>query len=52
MCAISLQARLQASKFRYAALAEEDKMEEVFDACCVTNEHARVPMPTYQGSTS
>ena len=52
MCAISLQARPQASKFRYAALAEEDKMEEVFDACCVTNEHARVPIPTYQGSTS
>ena len=52
MCAISLQARLQASKFRYAALAEEDKIEEVFDACCVTNEHARVPIPTYQGSTS
>ncbi|XP_037481882.1 uncharacterized protein LOC119360275 [Triticum dicoccoides] len=50
--ALELKARPQASKFRYAALAEEDKMEEVFDACCVTNEHARVPMPTYQGSTS
>ncbi|XP_044392745.1 uncharacterized protein [Triticum aestivum] len=50
--ALELKARPQASKFRYAALAEEDKMEELFDACCVTNEHARVPMPTYQGSTS
>ena len=27
-------------------------MSEVFDTTCVTNEHARVPMPTYQGSTS
>ena len=27
-------------------------MEEVFDACCVTNEHARVPIPTYQSGSS
>ena len=50
--AFSLQARLQATKYRHAPLAEEDKMEEVFDACCVTNEHARVPIPTYQGGSS
>ena len=41
-----------AAKFRYAPLAEEDKMREVFDACCVTNEHARVPIPTYQSGSS
>ncbi|XP_044354735.1 uncharacterized protein [Triticum aestivum] len=51
-CALELKARPQATKYRHAPLAEEDKMEEVFDACCVTNEHARVPIPTYQGSTS
>ncbi|XP_044431941.1 L10-interacting MYB domain-containing protein-like [Triticum aestivum] len=50
--ALELKARPQATKYRHAPLAEEDKMEEVFDACCVTNEHARVPIPTYQGSTS
>lgn len=27
-------------------------MEEVFDACCVTNEHPRVPIPLYQVSAS
>ncbi|KAI4995883.1 hypothetical protein ZWY2020_037971 [Hordeum vulgare] len=45
-------ARPQASKFRHSPLAEEDKMEEVFDACCVTNEHPRVPIPLYQVSAS
>lgn len=27
-------------------------MSEVFDNCCVTNEHARVPTPSYQGDPS
>ena len=27
-------------------------MAEVFDTTCVTNEHARVPAPTYQGDAS
>ncbi|XP_044366908.1 uncharacterized protein [Triticum aestivum] len=30
-------------------MAEEEKMTEEFDVGCVTNEHARVPTPTYQG---
>ncbi|KAE8811192.1 hypothetical protein D1007_11940 [Hordeum vulgare] len=42
----------EAAKFRYAPLAEEEKMSEVFDNCCVTNEHARVPTPSYQGDPS
>ena len=27
-------------------------MSEVFDTTCVTNEHARVPTPSYQGDPS
>ena len=27
-------------------------MSEVFDTTCVTNEHARVPTPLYQGDPS
>ncbi|XP_044958119.1 uncharacterized protein LOC123409223 [Hordeum vulgare subsp. vulgare] len=43
---------LVVSKFRYAPLAEEEKMREVFDACCVTNEHARMSIPSYQSGLS
>ena len=50
--AIWLQAHLEAAKFRYAPLAEEEKMSEVFDNTCVTNEHARVLTPSYQGDPS
>jgi len=35
-----------AAKFRHAPLANEDKMCRIFDKHCVTNEHARVPLPT------
>ncbi|XP_044318565.1 uncharacterized protein [Triticum aestivum] len=50
--ALELKACPHATKYRHTPLAEEDKMEEEFDSCCATNEHARVPIPTYQGSTS
>ncbi|KAI4993552.1 hypothetical protein ZWY2020_007865 [Hordeum vulgare] len=50
--ALEIKAHPEAAKFRYAPLAEEEKMSEVFDNCCVTNEHARVPTPSYQGDPS
>ena len=34
-----------AAKFRRAPLPNEDKMCQIFYAHCVTNEHARVPLP-------
>ncbi|KAE8783577.1 hypothetical protein D1007_42876 [Hordeum vulgare] len=46
------QANPVAAKFRYASLLEEEKMREVFDASCVTNENPRVPIPTYQSGSS
>ncbi|KAE8795634.1 hypothetical protein D1007_29523 [Hordeum vulgare] len=52
MTACVEEAHPKAAKFRYAPLAEEEKMSEVFDNCCVTNEHARVPTPSYQGDPS
>ncbi|KAE8804100.1 hypothetical protein D1007_20064 [Hordeum vulgare] len=50
--ALEIKAHPEVAKFRYAPLAEEEKMSEVFDNCCVTNEHARVPTPSYQGDPS
>uniref|UniRef100_A0A453NGF3 Myb/SANT-like domain-containing protein n=1 Tax=Aegilops tauschii subsp. strangulata TaxID=200361 RepID=A0A453NGF3_AEGTS len=50
--ALEIKAHPEAAKFRYAPLAEEEKMSEVFDTTCVTNEHARVPTPSYQGDPS
>ncbi|XP_047051684.1 mitogen-activated protein kinase kinase kinase 17-like [Lolium rigidum] len=42
----------EASKFRYAPLADEDKMREIFEQHSVTNEYARVPIPSSQVETS
>ncbi|KAM0842504.1 hypothetical protein ACQ4PT_058315 [Festuca glaucescens] len=42
----------EASKFRYAPLADEDKMREIFEQHSVTNEYARVPVPSSQVGTS
>uniref|UniRef100_A0A8R7UNA5 Myb/SANT-like domain-containing protein n=2 Tax=Triticum urartu TaxID=4572 RepID=A0A8R7UNA5_TRIUA len=50
--ALEIKAHPEAAKFRYAPLAEEEKMSEVFDTTCVTNEHARVSTPSYQGDPS
>ncbi|XP_044957209.1 uncharacterized protein LOC123408072 [Hordeum vulgare subsp. vulgare] len=50
--ALEIKVNPVAAKFRYAPLPEEKRMREVFDACCVTNEHARVPIPTYQSGSS
>ena len=45
-CHISFQRCVEAAKFRYAPLADEEKMSEIFDQHSVTNEYARVPTPT------
>ncbi|XP_044985715.1 uncharacterized protein LOC123453023 [Hordeum vulgare subsp. vulgare] len=50
--ALEIKANPVATKFRYAPLLEEEKTRKVFDACCVTNEHARVSIPTYQSGSS
>ncbi|KAE8799360.1 hypothetical protein D1007_25297 [Hordeum vulgare] len=50
--ALEIKANPVAARFQYAPLPEEEKMREVFDACCVTNEHARVPIPTYKSGSS
>jgi hypothetical protein len=47
-----LQRCAEASKFRYAPLADEDKMREIFEQHSVTNEYARVPIPSSQVETS
>lgn len=50
--ALEIKANPVATKFRYAPLLEEEKTRKVFDACCVTNEHARVSIPTYKSGSS
>jgi hypothetical protein len=47
-----LQRCQEASKFRYAPLADEDKMREIFEQHSVTNEYARAPIPSSQIGTS
>jgi hypothetical protein len=42
----------EAVKFWYAPLADEDKMKEIFEQHSVTNEYARVPIPSPQVGTS
>ena len=47
-----MQRCAEAGKFRYAPLADEDKMREIFEQHSVTNEYARVPTPSSQVHTS
>jgi hypothetical protein len=47
-----LQRCPEASKFRYAPLADEDKMREIFEQHSVTNEYARAPIPSSQARAS
>ncbi|KQK18034.1 zinc finger CCCH domain-containing protein 43-like [Brachypodium distachyon] len=42
----------EASKFRNAPLQDEEKMSIIFDKHCVTNEHARVPVPSAHAGPS